>query len=667
MPFGRIDMKRRILYVFHIMQKRKNRRRAMLVAAAICCAVLLRTGMGMAESGLPVPDRKPNFIADAPLPELKPVSRRSLTLDRDVLSREITTAKAVPVPAQKPISEKEAIDSRPTLSRNSRKLYEEIFALQDTSHLGKAERKISELDNGLLLGHVEAQRLLHPSTRSSFADLKDWLDKYSDHPQADQIYVLAARRKPSGFNGSLKKPQRQPVISGALGAVSRAGKIYYPNQNRSRSEQADVRRFLQTIRKHVRNYEPTQALNLLTSDPVAKKLDTVEYDIARSLIAAGYLYAGKLDAAQEQAGAALKRSGQYAPMAGWVSGLVNWQRENYKQAAQSFEVAATSHYSSGWLISAAGYWASRSHMRAGNIQVVSRWLELSASFPRTFYGLISTRALGQDYDFDWNAPRLTKDYAKAIESTPQGIRAKALIEVGQIARAEAELVQLYSKNADMRQALLAYAYEYKLPALTMRLGHAVTKPGGDLYDAALYPIIPWEPTTGYKLDKALIHAVIRQESKFNTAAESHSGATGLMQLMPATASYIAGNSLYKNKDGRYQLRNPHTNLDIGQTYIERLLNHKAVGQDLLSLAIAYNAGPGNLSRWKSERTHITDPLLFIETIPFAETRAFVERVLSNYWIYRLQMDQQTPSLDAVAEGRWARYAAQDTGSKFAGR
>ena len=243
-----------------------------------------------------------------------------------------------------------------------------------------------------------------------------------------------------------------------------------------------------------------------------------------------------------------------------------------------------------------------------------------------------------------------------------------MIQIGQVARAEKELRQLYKgDDPKLQEALLAYAYEYQLPALTMRLGHAVLKPKGGLYDAALYPVMPWEPVSGYRVDKALIHAFIRQESKFDTAAESHSGATGLMQLMPATASYIAGKSIYKDKEGIYQLREPRTNLEIGQTYLERLLNNNIVGQDLLSLAVAYNAGPGNLSRWKKERTHISDPLMFIETIPYAETRAFVERVLSNYWIYRLQMGQPTPSLDAVAEGRWARYAEADSGVRFAGK
>ena len=108
-----------------------------------------------------------------------------------------------------------------------------------------------------------------------------------------------------------------------------------------------------------------------------------------------------------------------------------------------------------------------------------------------------------------------------------------------------------------------------------------------------------------------------------------------------------------------KLHQPEVNLEFGQTYLHYLLNHKAVGQDLFSMAMAYNAGPGNLSKWKREREHMTDPFLFIETIPFHETRAFVDRVMANYWIYRIRYNQDTPSLNDVAEGRWARYIAQD--------
>ena len=169
----------------------------------------------------------------------------------------------------------------------------------------------------------------------------------------------------------------------------------------------------------------------------------------------------------------------------------------------------------------------------------------------------------------------------------------------------------------------------------------------------------------------MLHAFIRQESKFNVGVESHTGAVGLMQIMPATATYVAGGRDYSGPGGRMALSDPRTNLMIGQKYIGQLLNHRAVDNNLFALTIAYNAGPGNLSRWQRERQDITDPLLFIETIPYAETRAFVERVMSNYWIYSLQMGQPTPSLDAVAEGRWPIYTAMDAKSpkslKLAGK
>ena len=194
----------------------------------------------------------------------------------------------------------------------------------------------------------------------------------------------------------------------------------------------------------------------------------------------------------------------------------------------------------------------------------------------------------------------------------------------------------------------------------MRLAASVHTPQGGLYDAALYPVSPWKPQGGYKVDRALIYALIRQESKFNPAAQSHSGATGLMQLMPATATFISGHRDYRSREGQYNLKEPQLNLDIGQQYVENLLYQDHIDTELFSMVIAYNAGPGNLKKWKDAyRNMRNDPLLFVEMIPMRETRAFVERVMANYWIYRLRMEQPTPSLDAVTEGHWARYVQLD--------
>src|SRR5690606_2956895 len=138
--------------------------------------------------------------------------------------------------------------------------------------------------------------------------------------------------------------------------------------------------------------------------------------------------------------------------------------------------------------------------------------------------------------------------------------------------------------------------------------------------------------------------------------ESATGATGLMQVMPATAAYIADDKIYETTRGRILLKRPTINLSIGQDYLQHLLDLSAVNNDLLFLCLAYNAGPGKLGQWRKERAAIDDPLLFIETIPFAETRAFVERVMANYWIYQMRLNEAQPSLDALAAGDWAKYS-----------
>ncbi|MEM8834054.1 MAG: lytic transglycosylase domain-containing protein, partial [Pseudomonadota bacterium] len=213
----------------------------------------------------------------------------------------------------------------------------------------------------------------------------------------------------------------------------------------------------------------------------------------------------------------------------------------------------------------------------------------------------------------------------------------------------------------VREALVAFAHHYKLAGLSYKIGYAFQPDNNQFYDAALYPEKAWNPDNGYKVDRALINAIIRQESRFQSGAKNASGATGLMQLMPRTAKYIANKNGGELTGQLNRLHEPMVNIAFGQNYIHYLLNHRAVGQDLMAMAIAYNAGPGTLSKWKREYSHIDDPLLFIEVIPFHETRAFVERVMANFWLYRMRYDQKLHSLDDVAEGRWARYISQDSG------
>src|SRR5690606_29028719 len=121
----------------------------------------------------------------------------------------------------------------------------------------------------------------------------------------------------------------------------------------------------------------------------------------------------------------------------------------------------------------------------------------------------------------------------------------ALVEAGVFGRADMELSQAY-RQVDERLAapLLGLASRLETPSVQLRLA-GVRGEDGRRFDAALFPIPPWEPEGGFSVDRALLYAFIRQESGFRVSAKSAAGAHGLMQIMPKTASFIGGDSAYE--------------------------------------------------------------------------------------------------------------------------
>ncbi|AGY57650.1 lytic transglycosylase catalytic subunit [Gloeobacter kilaueensis JS1] len=135
-----------------------------------------------------------------------------------------------------------------------------------------------------------------------------------------------------------------------------------------------------------------------------------------------------------------------------------------------------------------------------------------------------------------------------------------------------------------------------------------------------------------KLNPLLVASLIRQESRFEPAIRSRSGAVGLMQLLPSTARWIA-----QREPGAFDLDKVDDNLRLGTWYL-RYTHERFGGSTLLALA-SYNAGPGNVSRWV-QRTPVANPEDFIEQIPFRETRFYVVNIYENYWNYlRLYTDE----------------------------
>jgi soluble lytic murein transglycosylase len=545
--------------------------------------------------------------------------------------------------------------------KKSDELTQHIFKLQRDGHWSAADKLIAHLNDDEMRGHILFQRYMHPAYKSNFEELKAWLDKYPELPGADKIYVLAQKRKPTKYVGPLSKPINARPIIGQLSALDSSSATYSSNKKRNAEQTAAINKLRQAVKRDLSQNQPTAAYKVIKTSTATKFLDSVEQDQIYADIAARYMFDGKVKRAYEIANVASKRSGSNAPMAAWIAGLSGWRLGHYEQAAKHFEAVATSPFTSSWMSAAGAYWASRSHMRAGNTKEVAPWLRQAAAQPRTFYGLIATRALGWEFDFNWSTPKLTNAQKARLAEIPAARRAAKLVEAKQFHLAEEELKTINTRNdVELRQALIAYAHQAKLPSYGMRLAETTETPNGQLYDAALYPVVPWKPDGGYEVDRALIHAIMRQESRFDTKAKSHVGATGLMQLMPNTAKHVAKQTNKPMKEGTKQLHDPELNITLGQSYIAELLQQDAVKADLFSLAIAYNAGPGNLRKWKNKHEDIQDdPLLFIESIPAGETRMFVEKVLANYWIYRLRMNQKVKTLDDVAAGKSVIYAHMD--------
>lgn len=543
------------------------------------------------------------------------------------------------------------------LSDRDAELYEQIFAVQEQGRWNDADRLISRLSDDVLMGHVMAQRYLHPTAyRSRYKELRDWLASYADHPQAPRIYKLALTRR-----GSANYPKK-PVGS----YVSGAGydyediKPYYHKSTKSLSsaQRSRLSTLKRRIRQRIGDGWPTGALEVLESLEGKRLFDAYEQDHAKAAIASGYYYFGKPDLALKYAGDAAKRSGKYLPQAHWTAGLTAWRLDKMDTAHKHFAALSTNKYASSWTRTAGAFWAARIDLAAGRFEDADKMLNRAAEYPRSFYGQLAMRALGRDDVFDWDSLELDENRVSKLKLDPHGRRALSLLQIGQRDEAERELRKAAAKDDDsLRRAVLALTDTANFASLTMRLGSYIAQKTGDVFVNALYPVPPWAPEGGYEVDRALIYAFMRQESGFNTDARSHAGARGLMQLMPATASYI-GNTRYRGAK-RAELYEPEINLALGQKYVDHLLEQNGVDNGFLQLMAAYNGGIGNLGRWQKALKDNVDPLYFIESIPSRETRLFIERVMANLWMYRSRFGQEAPSLDLLAAGQWPTYQPQD--------
>jgi soluble lytic murein transglycosylase-like protein len=476
-------------------------------------------------------------------------------------------------------------------------IYASAFEAADKGDFATARSEAEKASDATLLGHLELRRLLSPRHKATYAELTAWLEQYGDLTGAEKIYTLANKRRPEG-TPEPKEP---------------AG------------------------RTSAHRWELLQAIE----DPDADRAAARSRDHGPA--AREHYYGGRV----EEAYAAAVESGER-----WIAGLSAYRLNDYPEALRRFDAVARDSDESEWLRAGAAFWAARAAVAAGSPGVAPDYLRMAAAYPTTFYGLIAGRQLGLSLALAAEDPRVQRavygrdaepDLGEFIRENVRARRAAALAQVGLLADAATELraAMAACETEEDRARWIALAVALDAPMAGLQDGQ------GRRFVAADYPTPVLAPQGGFTLDPALVYAIVRQESRFNPAARSHAGATGLMQLLPSTAAWFSGDPRLKRPGA---LRNPATNLRVGQDYFSYLLEKDYVGHDLLRAVAAYNGGSGGLLKALESLGPDADPLMLIESHPFAETRNYVERVMAGYWIYRQMFGADTLSLDALASG-----------------
>ena len=526
------------------------------------------------------------------------------------------------------------------LRSDQREAYREIFGAIRAEDWTTASARLVTMPEGPLHAAAWAEfYLAKNSPRAEVAPLLALLEKARDLPKADQIARLAATR---GATSLPPLPQPQSLIW--QGSQPRRARAAATKGDPVASE-LELR-----IQPLIVADRPSEAEPLLREREASLTAEARTEFLQR--IGWSYYLIGNDAEARRLSDEARRGSGEWALHATWTSGLAAWRMQDCRGAGEAF--AAIAGRSSDPELAAAGhYWSARADMVCARPERVQSQLRSAARLTETFYGLLAATALGirakgfaglHDFrDSEW----------RGIASRPNVRAAIALTEIG-----ETELADQFIRHqariggAAEHNALIHLAADLNLASTQFWLAHNAPR-GTSVNVAARYPRPDWRPTRGWRVDDALVFGHALQESNFRTQVISPAGAQGLMQVRPGTAGDLA--RARGEAFAREQLNQPASNLEYGQSYIEQLRDSSATGGLLPKVIAAYNAGPRPISDWNLRQFDRGDPLLYIESIPYWETRGYVPIVLRNYWVYDEAKGKASASREALAQGLWPRF------------
>jgi soluble lytic murein transglycosylase len=515
-----------------------------------------------------------------------------------------------------------------------------VFDAIDSGNWAAAQAGIATLPRSVLTPLAKAE--LYTAKGSPVVDLaslQSLLAEAPELPQAEQLATMAIKR------GALTPPSiigEKPVYSIGSAPIRYKAK---PVQGEPYADQ--LRSVLDPLVKA--DDGAGAEAQLLTYAPHMSAEARAE---AATRVAFVYYVLGlDLDARRVADTWRQGATGEWASQAAWISALASWRLGDWNAASTSFQQVA--QLAQQRELRAGGYyWAARAEQAAGRPRTVEGLLKAAASTPEateSFYGLVARETLGLP-------TRLTDDpfigSDPPVDQLPNVQRAVELANIGEPALAE-ELLRHQAKigAASEHHALIEMAKRLDLPAAQLWL--ADNGQWGARSDSSdRYPNPRWSPLGGWRVDPALAFGHIVQESAFRRTAVSTAGAVGLMQVLPITAQQMASSRGVPYS--RASLTDPRFNLEFGQSFIELMRSSSSTAGQLPRVIASYNAGPLPVARWATINDK-GDPMLWIESIPYWETRYYVPAVLRNMWVYQGLNAERTTSLTAIAEHHWPSF------------
>lgn len=335
--------------------------------------------------------------------------------------------------------------------------------------------------------------------------------------------------------------------------------------------------------------------------------------------------------------------------ANWLKGWFLLEHKNKPKEAYKIFYRMFSEVKYPVSKSRAAYWAGVSAKKAGDIEAAKSWFNTASAYPTTFYGqLASALHYGTSPLHIPATPAAPVHLKERFNSRSVVKAAKLCMEFGRVDIAEKLINHIItdSNNSDEVHLAAELGSKAAITHLSVRGAKKALNNNVVLLDSG-YPVI--KTPENLTLPRELVFAITRQESEFNNKAKSPAGAMGMMQLLPATARETAKRNDISYSTGK--LYDAEYNLILGSLYLEHLIEHYD-GSIVMAVA-AYNAGMGNVYKWKKKigmpEKNVESAIRWIESIPFAETRNYVQRVLENLQVYRYIEAQNSVSTSNSAK------------------